>query len=175
MTAPALEPDPVDATVVDADPSGGPVVPAAPAASRLPVTMYILAGLILTKAVLIGLIVLGATYEPLLILARTSATYLLLEPLLTNTYAMAFMGLVALLLAFAAISLLRRRRVGWLLAMVLTGVFVAVDIYGFLNTTANHLWMLLNILTVFYLNQSDVRETVGAARRDANPMPVVIA
>jgi hypothetical protein len=137
--------------------------------------MYVLAGLILTKAALIGLVVIGATYEPVLFIARSSATYQLLEPLLTNPVALAVVGAVALLLAFAAIELLRRRRIGWLLAMVLTGVFVAIDIYGFLVTGANHLWMLLNIVTVFYLNQADVRETVGAARRDPDPVPVVYA
>ena len=35
--------------------------------------------------------------------------------------------------------------------------------------------MLLNIVTVFYLNQADVRETVGAVRRDLDPVPVVYA
>ena len=59
--------------------------------------------------------------------------------------------------------MLSRRRTGWLLAMVITGLFVAIDIYGYLNSSANHLWMLLNIVTVFYLNQRDVREAVGAA------------
>ena len=156
------------------DPPGGDA-PGVPAQRRLPVTIYILAGLILIKAVLIGLVVIGATYEPVLFIARSSATYLLLEPLLTNPVALAVVGVVAIMLAFAAIALLRRRRIGWLLAMVLTGVFVAIDIYGFLATGANHLWMLLNIVTVFYLNQADVRETVGAVRRDPDPIPVVYA
>ena len=69
----------------------------------------------------------------------------------------------AALLVVSVIGMLSRRRTGWLLAMVITGLFVAIDIYGYLNGSANHLWMLLNIVTVFYLNQADVREAVGAA------------
>ena len=72
---------------------------------------------------------------------------------------LAFAGLLLL----SVIGMLSRRRTGWLLAMVITGLFVAIDIYGYLNGSANHLWMLLNIVTVFYLNQRDVREAVGAA------------
>ena len=55
--------------------------------------------------------------------------------------------------------------------MVITGLFVAIDIYGYLNSSANHLWMLLNIVTVFYLNQRDVREVVGAAVPDIAHRP----
>jgi hypothetical protein len=64
--------------------------------------------------------------------------------------------------------MLLRRRIGWLLAMVITGLFVAIDIYGHINDAANHVWMLLNIITVFYLNQRDVREAVGAALAEAD-------
>ncbi|MFN8629951.1 MAG: hypothetical protein U0838_06390 [Chloroflexota bacterium] len=53
------------------------------------------------------------------------------------------------------------RRDGWLMAMVLTGLFVAADISGFVNGNVSYLWMALNIITVFYLNQSDVRGAVG--------------
>lgn len=65
------------------------------------------------------------------------------------------------LLVIAALGMLARRRTGWLLAMVVTGVFIALDLYGFANNEADHLWMALNIVTVFYLNQRDVRVAVG--------------
>ena len=87
----------------------------------------------------------------------------------------AILGLVGLALAFAAVQLLRRRRSGWLLAMVLTGAFVAIDIYTFLTIGSNHVWMLLNIVTVFYLNQADVRASVGAFRHEPDPAPVAYA
>jgi uncharacterized membrane protein (DUF2068 family) len=69
---------------------------------------------------------------------------------------------LAALLVLSAAGLMAGRRIGWLLAMVITGVFVASDISGFYSGTTNHIWMLLNIVTVFYLNQRDVREVVGA-------------
>jgi uncharacterized membrane protein (DUF2068 family) len=64
-------------------------------------------------------------------------------------------------LVIAALGMLGRRRTGWLLAMVVTGVFIALDLYSFANNEADHLWMALNIVTVFYLNQRDVRAVVG--------------
>lgn len=65
------------------------------------------------------------------------------------------------LLVIAALGMLSRKRTGWLLAMVVTGVFIALDLYGFATDGADHLWMALNIVTVFYLNQRDVRAVVG--------------
>jgi len=134
-----------------------------PARHRLPFTLYVLAGLMLFKAVILVAVVAGATLETLRpILGLTTGpeltaifrTYSAFGPII-----LAFAGLVIL----SVIGMLSRRRIGWLLAMVITGLFVAIDIYGYLNSSANHLWMLLNIVTVFYLNQRDVREAVGAA------------
>jgi hypothetical protein len=153
-----------------------PGLPTSVAAQRpLPVAIYILAALLIIKAAAIGVVVLGASFEPLQLLARTSVTYRLIEPLLANPVAMAIVGLIAVLLLYAGLALLRRRRIGWLLAMVLTGVFVAVDIYGYLTSSSNHVWMLVNIITVFYLNQAEVRETVGAIVHEPDPAPVVYA
>ena len=137
-----------------------------PARRRLPFTLYVLAGLMLFKAVIIVAVVGGATLDTLRpILGLTTG------PELTRIFQQ-YPAAGPLLLAFAVllivsvIGMLSRRRTGWLLAMVITGLFVAIDIYGYLNSSANHLWMLLNIVTVFYLNQRDVREVVGAAVPD---------
>jgi hypothetical protein len=166
MTAPAPA-DPVDATTGVAPEAGGPVD------RRLPVAVDVLAALLLLKAFLIGVVVLGASIDPLRVLAASTVTYQLIAPLLTSPVVTAIVALVAVALAVAAIALLRRRRIGWLLAMVLTGVFVAIDIYGYLTTGANHLWMAINIVTVFYLNQAEVRQTVGAADPDREPAGMV--
>ena len=48
-----------------------------------------------------------------------------------------------------------------LLAMVITGISVAIDIVAFLAGTGSEVWMFLNVVTVFYLNQRDIRELVG--------------
>ena len=138
--------------------------PLKPARRRLPFTLYMLAGLMLFKAVIIVAVVAGATLETLRpILGLTTG------PELAAIFARdPAAGPVVLRVRRArcscpVIGMLSRRRTGWLLAMVITGLFVAIDIYGYLNSSANHLWMLLNIVTVFYLNQRDVREAVGAA------------
>ena len=117
----------------------------------------------LFKAVIIVAVVAGATLETLRpILGLTTGpelTRIFQQSPASGPLLLAFAGLLVL----SVIGMLSRRRTGWLLAMVITGLFVAIDIYGYLNSSANHLWMLLNIVTVFYLNQRDVREAVGAA------------
>ncbi|HYO44455.1 MAG TPA: hypothetical protein VES19_14755 [Candidatus Limnocylindrales bacterium] len=135
-----------------------------PARRRLPFTLYALAGLIALKALLLFLVVAGAsladTLRPLLGFTNTTAT---LDAIRNTPGVGVVLVAFGILLLFSVVGILSRRRIGWLLAMVITGLFVAMDIYGFLNASANHLWMGLNILTVFYLNQRDVREVVGVA------------
>jgi len=134
-----------------------------PARQRLPFTLYVLAGLMLFKAVALVAVVAGATLEtlrPILVLAAVPE----LMRMFRETPAVGSFGLAfSTLLILSVIGMLSRQRTGWLLAMVITGLFVAIDIFGYLNSSANHLWMVLNIVTVFYLNQRDVREAVGAA------------
>jgi hypothetical protein len=134
-----------------------------PARPRLPFTLYVLAGLMLFKAVVLVAVVAGATLETLRpILGLTTGpglTAIFRDIPAVEPFVLAFSALLIL----SVIGMLSRRRTGWLLAMVITGLFVAIDIYGYLNSSANHLWMVLNIVTVFYLNQRDVREAVGAA------------
>ena len=74
----------------------------------------------------------------------------------------------AAVLVVAAIGLFGGRRWGWLVAMVTTGVFIAADIVTFDAGVVHHLWMLLNIVTVFYLNQRDVREAFLSLAGDAD-------
>jgi hypothetical protein len=137
--------------------------PLEPARRRLPFALYVLSGLMLFKAVIIVAVVGGATLESMRpILGLTTGpelARLFRQYPATGPVVLAFAGL----LIMSVIGMLSRRRTGWLLAMVITGLFVAIDIYGYLNSSANHVWMLLNIVTVFYLNQRDVREVVGAA------------
>ena len=134
-----------------------------PASHRLPFTLYVLASLMLFKAVTLVAVVAGATFDSLRPILGLTTGPELTEIFRNNPAVGPFVLAFAGLLIVSVIGMLSRRRTGWLLAMVITGLFVAVDIYGYLNSSANHLWMLLNIVTVFYLNQRDVREAVGAA------------
>jgi hypothetical protein len=133
-----------------------------PARHRLPFTLYVLSGLMLFKAVIIVAVVAGATLETLRPILGLTTGPELTRIFEQNPAAGPLVLAFAALLIVSVIGMLSRRRTGWLLAMVITGLFVAIDIYGYLNSSANHLWMLLNIITVFYLNQRDVREAVGA-------------
>lgn len=74
------------------------------------------------------------------------------------------LALVVLLVAgtAAGILLLRMRQTGWTVTMLLTGLGLATQIYLYwTNEGVSDLWLLLNVLTVFYLNQRQVREAFG--------------
>jgi len=133
-----------------------------PARRRLPLTLYILAGLMLLKAFLLFGLVAGVGLNVIRSVVALSPT-LDLVVLVRETPGVApVLAVFGAVLVISVLAMLGRRRIGWLLAMLVTGLFVAFDIYGFANNGANHLWMGLNIVTVFYLNQRDVREVVGA-------------
>jgi uncharacterized membrane protein (DUF2068 family) len=121
-----------------------------------------LAGLLVVKAAMLALLATGVSLATPSWL-REIIGIDLVALLVAIPGAGAWILVLAALLLVSAVGLMARRRVGWLLAMVITGVFVASDISGFGSGTTNHVWMLLNIVTVFYLNQSDVREVVGAS------------
>jgi uncharacterized membrane protein (DUF2068 family) len=123
----------------------------------------VLVGLMLFKSLLLILFALGAILTP----AQEVMDWIRLSGVtnvdLETTYLAVTIALcVAVLLVFAAVGLLAYRRSGWLLAMVTTGIFIVFDILGFVGGSANYFWMGLNIVTVFYLNQREVREGVGA-------------
>jgi hypothetical protein len=134
----------------------------APAPSRRkPVTLYILVGLMIVKSLLI-ILVLGGAYtfsdgpvgEALQMPGVAAA-------IRETPGAVGVLILVAAVLLSSALMLLAGRRTGWLLAMVITGVSVAIDIVAFIAGAGSHVWMILNVVTVFYLNQRDIRELVG--------------
>jgi putative copper export protein len=135
----------------------GPAVP-----TRRPFTLVVLALLLLAKAALLVLLATGVSMSTQDQLRQVIGRDLV-ALLVTIPGAGAWILALAALLLVSAIGLMARRRFGWLLAMVITGVFLASDISGFGTGTTNHAWMLLNIVTVFYLNQRDAREVVGAA------------
>jgi hypothetical protein len=139
--------------------------PAALAASRgRPFGLLVLAGLLLVKAILLVLVVAGAYLEdtgPLRDLVALSLATV--EALRDNPLGMAVALALVAALVLSAVGLLGGRRWGWVGAMVTTGFFLATDIYSFSVGSANHLWMALNIITVFYLNQAEVRRVVGVA------------
>ncbi len=139
--------------------------PTALAAPRgRPFGLFALAGLLLFKSVLLVLVVAGAYVQDAGPLRDLIALPLEVFRALRET-PLAGIGTLVLMaaLVLSAAGLLGGRRWGWVGAMVLTGIFLATDIYAFSEGSANHLWMVLNVVTVFYLNQAEVRRVVGVA------------
>lgn len=145
--------------------------PTPAAARRKPVTLYILVGLMVVKSILI-ILVLGGAYSfndgPIgeaLKMPDVGAA------IRESPGAVGILILVAAVLLVSALMLLAGRRTGWMLAMVITGISVAIDIVAFLAGTGSEVWMLLNVVTVFYLNQRDIRELVGVTLQPVIDMP----
>jgi hypothetical protein len=145
-----------------------PVAPLVPPADpvtgrrRRPFALLVLVGIMLFKAVLIVLVSVSTFALPDSPVLRVFHVPAVAQAAEGSSLVALAVFVVGLLLLLSGIGILLGRRTGWLLAMVLTGVFVLFDIIGFIEGTANYVWMALNIVTVFYLNQREVRESVGA-------------
>jgi uncharacterized membrane protein (DUF2068 family) len=129
---------------------------------RPPFGLLILVGIMVFKAVLLILLVLGTftlSESELITLLRVEGIVAAIEE---AVLALVAVLVLAVVLLWSALLLVARRRIGWLVAMVTTGIFIAFDIIGFLEGDGNFIWQTLNIITVFYLNQREVRESVGA-------------
>jgi hypothetical protein len=62
----------------------------------------------------------------------------------------------------SCVLLLRMRRLGWTITMLLTGFGLSTQIYLYWSGGDTvFIWLLINVLTVFYLNQRQVREAFG--------------
>jgi hypothetical protein len=62
----------------------------------------------------------------------------------------------------SAVLLLRVRRLGWTITMLLAGTSLSAQIYlWWSGQSVPPVWLLVNVLTVFYLNQRQVREAFG--------------
>lgn len=68
----------------------------------------------------------------------------------------------------AGVLLLRMRQLGWTITMLLAGLSLGASVYiWWTDGTALSIWLLIQIVTVFYLNQRQVREAFGISRREA--------
>jgi hypothetical protein len=140
-------------------------------AGQRPAAITILTGLLLAKAVVsAALAVSWAIGEGSFI--STLGLPSLLAGAGDSATLSTLLAAFAAVLVVAAIGLFGGRRMGWLLAMVITGVFIAADIVTFDAGAGNHLWMVLNIATVFYLNQRDVREAFLSLTGDTRVVEV---
>ena len=142
--------------------SNAPVTTPASRRPKRPVTLYVLVALLVVKSIVIMLVLGGVFTNSDITIGQLMRMPSVAAFIRETPAATAFLFLVAATLLVSALLLLADRRIGWLLAMVITGVSVGVDLWAFVAGTGSHLWMLLNVVTVFYLNQRDVRQRVGA-------------
>jgi hypothetical protein len=64
--------------------------------------------------------------------------------------------------ASSMVLLLRMRRLGWTITMLLAGTSLSAQIFlWWSGQSVTSIWLLVNVLTVFYLNQRQVREAFG--------------
>ena len=130
---------------------------------RRPFALLVLIALMATKGILILLMILGAFTTADTGILRSLRIESIYDAVHSSNIAIVGLLIIATILLISAAGLLMYRRSGWMLAMVSTGIFVAVDILGYFAGEANFIWMALNIITVFYLNQREVRVSVGVA------------
>jgi hypothetical protein len=136
-------------------------------AGQRPTTITILTGLLLAKAFVSAALAVGWAMGEAPFLSTLGLPSLLVDARDSATVTTLLFAFAAVLVV-AAIGLFSGRRLGWLLAMLITGLFIAADIVTFDAGAAHHLWMLLNIATVFYLNQRDVRGAFLSLAGDAH-------
>jgi hypothetical protein len=72
----------------------------------------------------------------------------------------------------AGVFLLRMRQLGWTITMALTGLNLALTIYlWWAEGTTLAIWVIVQVVTVFYLNQLQVRQAFGITRRETGAAP----
>jgi hypothetical protein len=148
---------------------GGSAAPAsAPVRVRRPTVVTILAGVQFLLAVGYGLILLAllaggsVAFEQLL--GAVPVGERLATELSIAAGVVVLGGLFFATLA-AGILLLRMRQLGWTITMLLTGLGLASSIYGWVTQgSVLSIWLLAQVVTVFYLNQRQVRESFAISR-----------
>ena len=86
-------------------------------------------------------------------LAEMEVPFLLRNEVLMATYGWA----VAIAFLTASLGLLRLKRWGWTLSMILVGTTLAYNIWLYFQGNTHYLDMASQIIIIFYLNQRDVQ------------------
>jgi hypothetical protein len=75
----------------------------------------------------------------------------------TPFYFTAYSWVLVVAFLLASLGLLRLKRWGWVLSMILIGTSLIYNIWLYFQGDAHYLDMVSNIVIVFYLNQRDVQ------------------
>lgn len=78
-------------------------------------------------------------------------------------------GEIALVILFllTIYGLLRLRRWAWMLVMIITGLILIYDLWLYFSGRPEYFDMLLNVMTVFYLNFGEVQQAFGQRQEPA--------
>jgi len=169
-------PAPVDRAGAGPNGAGSaPTAGRAPARARRPAVVTILAVLqLLTAAaygmILAALIVAGPDTLALLLEGAAAEGGLLGEAEMAT--ALVGVGGLAVATLAAGILLLRMRQLGWTITMLMAGLGLVSSIFTWWTQgTTIPAWLFVQVVTVFYLNQRQVREAFGISRSEADGAP----
>jgi hypothetical protein len=146
-------------------------IPEAPSARRRPVPVTILAGLQLLAALGYALTCLALLQDGKAALAALTGMPGLAvgeRGPLAVALAVVILGGAGVAALWGAILLLRMRRLGWTITMLLAGLGLATSIWVWWSTGAGlTAWLVIQVATVFYLNQRQTRQAFGLSGRTA--------
>lgn len=139
--------------------------PPAPTTDRRPLGVLVVAALQFFRAALVAFQLLGIAILPEEHLLRLSFQVPRPPPGTLEFYLSQGLGigLIAASVAFG-LGLLAGKRWGWVGAIIISGVSLAVSIGTWWVNQPTYLAMLINVIAVFYLNQRDVRAAFGEIR-----------
>ncbi len=154
---------------------GSRAVERSAARARRPAIVTILALLQLLTAAAYGLVVLGLLVDgstTMVLLISDAASPGSPATTVQVATAMVIVGGFGVAALAAGILLLRMNQLGWTITMLLTGLGLvsSISIWWTQGTTIP-IWLFVQVVTVFYLNQRQVREAFGIARREAGDAP----
>jgi hypothetical protein len=143
----------------------------APARARRPAVVTILAVLQLLTAAAYGMILaalLVAGPDTLALLLEDAAAEGGLLGEVEMAAAVVGVGGLAVATLAAGVLLLRMRQLGWTITMLLAGLGLMSSIFiWWTEGTTISAWLFVQVASVFYLNQRQVREAFFISRREA--------
>jgi hypothetical protein len=130
-----------------------------PASGRRPFGIVVLAGLFLVRAAFLAIALAAPVVPELGPFGRVLALpTMIADQIQQYPAAGAILAAIMGLNVATAILLWLGRRTGWRIGILVTGLFLLVDLYQASLGNLFPLWTILDVVVVFYLNQQDVRD-----------------
>jgi len=162
--APVDQPD-VESSVAGSSPASAAV--RGPTRARRPTAVTILAILQLLNALAYGLVFVALIADGSAVIDSLTGNGTgnggpILEPGVDVAIAAVLTGALCIAALAGSVLLLGMRQLGWTITMLLAGLTLALSLVTWLVQGAPlEVWVLVQIATVFYLNQRQVRDAFG--------------